>query len=95
MNMIAQDNRRYTMRDIGKLERRIENVEYYTQLSLLETAAENLQIQDAEGFDRFKNGFIVDNFTGHDVGDTTSDDYKIAMDMAAGEGKTYTLYRRC
>ena len=31
------DNRRYTMRDIGKLERRIENVEYYTQLSLLET----------------------------------------------------------
>ena len=32
----AQDNRRYTMRDIGNLERRIENVEYYTQLSLLE-----------------------------------------------------------
>ena len=30
------DNRRYTMRDIGKLESRIENVEYYTQLSLLE-----------------------------------------------------------
>ena len=29
------DNRRYTMRDI-KLESRIENVEYYTQLSLLE-----------------------------------------------------------
>ena len=87
IEMIAQDNRRYTMRDIGKLERRIENVEYYTQLSLLETAAENLQIQDAEGFDRFKNGFIVDNFTGHDVGDTTSDDYKIALDMADGEAR--------
>ena len=27
------DNRRYTMRDIGKLEQRIRNVEYYTQLS--------------------------------------------------------------
>ena len=25
------------MRDIGKLENRIENLEYYTQLSLLET----------------------------------------------------------
>ena len=83
----AQDNRRYTMRDIGNLERRIENVEYYTQLSLLEAAAENLQIQDADGFDRFKNGFIVDNFTGHDTGDTNSDDYNIAMDMAAGEAR--------
>ena len=26
------DNRRFTMRDIGKLEGRIENLEYYTQL---------------------------------------------------------------
>jgi len=87
INILPQDNRRYTMRDIGGLERRIENVEYYTQLSLLEAAAENLQIQDADGFDRFKNGFIVDNFTGHDIGDTTNDDYNIAMDMAAGEAR--------
>ncbi|BCU95182.1 MAG: hypothetical protein CM15mV8_0260 [Caudoviricetes sp.] len=43
------------MRDIGKLESRVENLEYYTQLSLLETSAQNLQIQDADGFDRFKN----------------------------------------
>ena len=28
-----EDNRRYTMRDIGKLEQRIENVEYYTALN--------------------------------------------------------------
>jgi len=34
------------MRDIGKLQDRIENLEYYTQLSLLETQAQNLQIQD-------------------------------------------------
>ena len=31
------DNKRYTMRDIGKLESRINNLEYYTSLSLLET----------------------------------------------------------
>jgi len=79
------DNRRYTMRDIGKLESRIENVEYYTQLSLLETQAQNLQIQDADGFDRFKNGFIVDNFTGHNIGDPKNRDYRAAMDMARGE----------
>ena len=79
------DNKRYTMRDIGKLENRIETLEYYTQLSLLETQAQTLQIQDADGFDRFKNGFIVDNFTGHNVGNVGNIDYKVSMDMARGE----------
>jgi len=78
------DNKRYTMRDIGRLENRISNVEYYTQLSLLETQTQNLQIQDAQGFDRFKNGFIVDNMTGHGIGDPKNLDYKVSMDMANG-----------
>ena len=80
-----QDNKRYTMRDIGKLEQRIENVEYYTQLSLLESQAQSLQIQDADGFDRFKNGFVVDNFTGHNVGDVGNLDYKCSIDMSRGQ----------
>ena len=79
------DNKRYTMRDIGRLEQRIENVEYYTQLSLLEAEAQNMQIQDADGFDRFKNGIIVDNFTGHGIGDVSDTDYRVSMDMAQGE----------
>jgi hypothetical protein len=84
LRILKIDNKRYTMRDIGRLEKRIENVEYYTQLSLLETQAQSLQIQDAEGFDRFKNGFIVDNFTGHGIGDVGNLDYKVSMDMAGG-----------
>jgi len=79
------DNKRYTMRDIGRIESRIDTVEYYTQLSLLETAAQNLQIQDADGFDRFKNGFVVDNFTGHNIGDVGNKDYKVSIDYANGE----------
>ena len=73
------------MRDIGGLHKRIESMEYYTQLSLLESNAQSLQIQDADGFDRFKNGFFVDNFTGHNIGDVTDEDYSISMDMAKGE----------
>ena len=46
-------------------------MEYYTQLSLLESDAKSMQIQDADGFDRFKNGIIVDNFTGHGIGEVT------------------------
>lgn len=74
------DNRRYTMRDIGALERRINNLEYYTSLSLLEQEASSLQIQDEFGLNRFKNGFIVDNFTSHTVADATSNDFRASID---------------
>ena len=84
-----EDNRRYTMRDIGNLETRIKNIEYYTQLSLLEADAQGLQIQDADGFDRFKNGFVVDNFSGHNVGDVGNNDYKLSIDRARGEARTW------
>jgi hypothetical protein len=79
------DNRRYTMRDIGKLEKRINTLEYYTSLSLLEQETVGLNIQDDDGLDRLKNGFIVDGFTGHGVGDATSPDYKCSIDMEAKE----------
>ena len=74
------DNRRYTMRDIGKLEKRIERLEYYTTLSILEQQALNMQVKDSVGLDRFKSGFFVDNFEAHSVGNLTSLDYICAVD---------------
>jgi hypothetical protein len=56
------DNRRYTMRDIGGLENRIQRLEETTALSLLELSTQSLQIQDAQGLNRFKTGFFVDDF---------------------------------
>jgi hypothetical protein len=79
------ENKRYTMRDIGKLEKRIDNIEYYTSLSMLEQETSSLSITDSQGNDRFKNGFIVDNFTGHNIGDVSSPDYICAIDMENGE----------
>ena len=75
------DNRRYTMRDIGKLDKRISNLEFYTSLNLLEKETASLVIKDEDGNDRLKNGFIVDNFTGHAIGDYESSDYRIAVDF--------------
>ena len=60
------DNRRYTMRDIGKLEDRIENLETLTSLSLLELDTKTFQVRDIDGLDRFKSGFFVDDFKGID-----------------------------
>ncbi|MEK9697218.1 MAG: DUF4815 domain-containing protein, partial [Candidatus Poseidoniales archaeon] len=61
-------NERFTMKDIGAIRDRVDRLEYYTTLSLLEQQAKEQQIQDASGIDRFKNGFLVDAFTGHNVG---------------------------
>ena len=51
------------MSDIKNLENRIRNLEYYTTLSLLESKTESSFISDSDGFNRFKSGFFVDNFT--------------------------------
>ena len=56
------DNRRFTMRDIGALEKRIENLEVMTSLSALELDTKTLQVKDKDGLNRFKTGFVVNNF---------------------------------
>ena len=76
VNFIRVNNRRYTMRDIGKLETRINNVEYYTALNMFETAAQSTEITDANGLNRFKSGILVDNFRGHKTGDAQHPDYR-------------------
>ena len=63
VSLRLEDNRRYTMRDIGNIEDRVENLERYTTLSLLEIDVKSIEIQDFEGRNRFKSGFFVDNFS--------------------------------
>ena len=57
-----KDNRRFTMRDIGALEKRIVNLENSTTLNALELDTKSFQVRDADGLDRFKSGFAVNNF---------------------------------
>lgn len=78
------DNRRYTMRDIGELENRIKNLEYYTSLSLLEREANEKPVIDDDR-DRFKNGIIVDSFSGHSVGDVSDLGYLCSIDGNDGK----------
>lgn len=79
------ENKRYTMRDINKLEDRIKNLEYYTSLNLLEQSTLNIKSYDQYGLERPQNGFIVDSFTSQSVGDVTSLDWKASLDMNARE----------
>ena len=63
------------MRDIGKIEDRVENLETLTSLSLLELDTRTLQVRDADGLDRFKSGFFVDDF---------ADNQRMGSDSEAG-----------
>jgi len=88
VNIQGINHRRYTMRDIGSLESRIENLEYYTSLSLLEQdalAKQDLTILDNQNIERFKNGIVVDSFKGHSVADVTNDDYEASIDTVNKE----------
>ncbi|AIX14688.1 virion structural protein [Synechococcus phage ACG-2014d] len=80
----TENNKRYTMRDIGNIEERLTNVEYYTSLSLLESEAQNATTYDEDGLNRFKNGYIVDDFTDHTVGDVLNADYNASLDFENG-----------
>ena len=73
--------RRYTMRDIGALEQRIKNLEYYTVLSTLEKTATDMSVTDSNGLDRFKNGIFVDPFNSSAIGNVADIEHKIAIDV--------------
>jgi len=67
--ILLRDNRRFTMRDIAKLEQRIENLEDVTSLSMLELKAQTLEVTDATGLNRFKSGFVVTSFKDKSLAD--------------------------
>jgi hypothetical protein len=83
-----RNNRRYTMRDIGSLEKRIDNLEYYTSLSLLEQETltkQDLTILDTQNLPRFKNGILVDGFSGSSVANIYDEDYNASIDPVKRE----------
>ena len=78
-------HRRWTMKDITGLSKRLKNLERSISLSLLEKKTENFKVLDAEGFDRFKTGFLVDSFRDHSVAHTQHQDYAGSVDRERGE----------
>ena len=83
------DNKRYTMRDIGAIEKRVANIEYYTSLSLLEKSAQDKQILTSGGLERYKNGILVDSFFGHNIADVENAGHKCSIDQVNGILRPY------
>ncbi len=55
-------HKRYTMEEVGKIDQRIGNIEQYVALTELEKKTSQTKIFDANGLDRYKNGFVADQF---------------------------------
>lgn len=69
VKVIENKEYRHTMKDISRLSKRVENLEYYVSLNALEKSTSDMLITDSDGLNRFKNGILVDNFLGNDVTD--------------------------
>jgi len=78
------DYKRYQMQDIHNLATRVKNLEYYTALTLLESNTSNMFVSDADGLNRFKSGFFVDNFASF-LAQELSEGVKNSIDPENGE----------
>lgn len=85
VSITPQNIRRYTMKEIGKFEKRLKNLEYYTTLSMLEQKTQNMAITDENGNDRFKNGILVDPATDYKTADVENREFSIGIDPTATE----------
>jgi hypothetical protein len=72
-------HKRWTMQDISDLQKRINNIEYYTALNTLEQSAASTQVPDVNGLNRFKNGILVDDFSSFSTADTSNNDWSAAI----------------
>jgi hypothetical protein len=78
------DNPGYTMDMISKIEKRVENLEQYTALTLLEKQTKDQTIVDpATGLDRMKLGIGADNFKDNALADLKDSEYHAAMDKTS------------
>ena len=80
-----QSHKRYTMKDIAKIENRLEGLYELTTLSLLESSTQSLDVLDAQGNPRTKAGFIADNFSTFNFSDVNNVDYRASVETTNGE----------
>ena len=78
------DNKIYNSKAVDALVERINKIEDAIALSALEKNTLDMSIKDQNGMDRYKNGFIVDNFKGYYAADITNTEFKGALDRNNG-----------
>lgn len=86
----------YTMADIGQIDRRLQDVEYYVSLNMLESNVAALAIPSSinPALDRFKYGFFADDLSTYAFSDRENPTYAayIEDNAAVPEKLTWDMY---
>jgi len=78
------DRKRYTMDQINLLEKRLGRLEEAVSLSLLENKVADFSVLDNSGNIRLKTGFVVDNFTSHELTDVNNSSLRSSINIQSG-----------
>lgn len=80
------NNSRYTMKDIGNISKRVNNLEQYAILNDLEldVVSRTMSIY-GYGNNSIKKAILVDTFDGHSIADVTDVDHRCSIDIEQGE----------
>ena len=73
------DNRRYTMKDISEIDKRIESIEYYTALNNIENRAISDDSKYEDGTDKAKFGIIGEGFRNFNIADYKDPDFNVTV----------------
>lgn len=77
-------NKRYTMRDIARIDDKVDELAELTTLNLLELDTQTVNVLDSDGNPRTKAGFIADNFTSFFYSNLNPDTYRASIDTSIG-----------
>ncbi|CAB4221979.1 Domain of unknown function DUF4815 [uncultured Caudovirales phage] len=81
LNIAKVLHKRWAKSDITELQHQVDNLEYYTALSLLEHKTNAMQVPDVNGLNRFKNGILVDSFVDFGTADTANPDFECNINI--------------
>ncbi len=91
----SNENKRFTMQDIGKLEKRVDDAELFTKLSISEVEIESRSLRPVFNIttEPIKTSIFSEEFIGHSIGDVANSDYICSVDFEKGELRPfYTSY---
>jgi hypothetical protein len=74
------ENRRYTMKDISRIDKRVESLEYYTSLNNIEGLAMGDSTKYEDGTDKAKYGIIGEGFKNFNIADYKDQDFNVSME---------------
>jgi len=86
------NSKRYTMSDIGRMEKRVDDVEVFTKLSLSETELETRSLKTSVSqTEPLKTSIFVDELYGHSSSDVVSNFHSCSIDLERSELRPFFL----